>query len=66
MRAKPSKLLDAAKDLIERRRKAGLPPLGPTASPDPVQHSTKGMQRTAQVLTQELLQRVSKNEPPQS
>jgi len=65
MRAKPSKLVEAAKDLLERQKKLGVPLVGPAASPEFEPPNTKAKAAQARSLTQQLLKRAARKDPPQ-
>lgn len=65
VRAKPSKLLAAAKDLLERQKKVGMPPGYVGSSPAFEPPNTKDQAAEARALTEQLLQRAAGKKPQQ-
>lgn len=66
MRATPSRLLAAAKDLIERQQRLGLPL--PQAFPElkSTRRGARGIQREARERTAALLQRIAPSGRPKA
>ena len=63
MRAKPSKLLAAAKDLLERQKKVGMPLGHSGLSPAFEPPSTEAQSDEARALTEQLLRRAAGKKP---